>query len=94
MKNTFSKEWSANLAAMSAFEEDSADVDWGGRGWCWDGFSRSPISPFCALLALRLKEAGKNNHKHLKNCSFMIIISIIFIPVRASNIAPLLPIPT
>ena len=25
---------------MASYEE-GADADWGGRGWCWDGFDRS-----------------------------------------------------
>ena len=41
-----SKEWSANLAAMASYEEEGADVDWGGRGWCWDGFDRSFLALF------------------------------------------------
>ena len=49
MKNLSSKEWAANLAAMAAYdEEEGGDVDWGGRGWCWDGFHRSAMSLFFA----------------------------------------------
>ena len=31
---------------MASYEEEGADVDWGGRGWCWDGFDRSFLHPF------------------------------------------------
>ena len=75
-----SKEWSANLAAMASYEEEGADVDWGGRGWCWDGFDRSflhflsaILHFFCAFLSLgtqiflRCRFVGeKDSHDHAR----------------------------
>ena len=57
-----SKEWATNLAAIASYEEEEGeDVDWGGRGWCWDGFDRfvfvfdrSAISPFLLVFQSRI----------------------------------------
>ena len=48
-----SQEWSANLAAMDCYEEESADFDWGGRGWCWDGFHRLVIQCIIIVYTMR-----------------------------------------